>query len=58
MMKKPSRTTIVQCPTCKTSIEWSRQTAPAAFLFSERCQQIDFGDWASETFTIAGGAGG
>ena len=49
-MKKPS---IVQCPTCKTSIEWSDKHPQRPFC-SPRCQQIDFGDWAKESFTIAG----
>jgi endogenous inhibitor of DNA gyrase (YacG/DUF329 family) len=49
-MKKP---TIVQCPTCKTSLEWSDKQPYRPFC-SQRCQQIDFGDWAKESFAIAG----
>ena len=49
-MKKPP---IVQCPTCKTSIEWSDKHPQRPFC-SQRCQQIDFGDWAKESFAIAG----
>jgi endogenous inhibitor of DNA gyrase (YacG/DUF329 family) len=49
-MKKP---TIVQCPTCKTSLEWSDKRHYRPFC-SQRCQQIDFGDWAKESFAIAG----
>lgn len=45
--------TVVQCPTCKTNIEWSDNYPQRPFC-SQRCQQIDFGDWASETFSIAG----
>ncbi|MDA8782886.1 DNA gyrase inhibitor YacG [Porticoccaceae bacterium] len=45
--------TVVQCPTCKTNIEWSGKYPQRPFC-SQRCQQIDFGDWASETFSIAG----
>jgi endogenous inhibitor of DNA gyrase (YacG/DUF329 family) len=52
-MTEPSRTTNVQCPTCKTSIEWSSKNPQRPFC-SERCQKIDFGDWASESFAIAG----
>ncbi|MDG1165471.1 MAG: DNA gyrase inhibitor YacG [Porticoccaceae bacterium] len=47
------KTTIVQCPNCKTSIEWSDKHPHRPFC-SQRCQQIDFGDWAKESFTIAG----
>ena len=45
-MKKPP---IVQCPTCKTSIEWSDMHPQRPFC-SQRCQQIDFGDlWMMST---------
>jgi hypothetical protein len=47
------KTTIVQCPNCKTSIEWSDKHPHRPFC-SQRCQQIDFGDWAKESFAIAG----
>ena len=49
-MKKPS---IVKCPSCKASVEWNDKQPYRPFC-SQRCQQIDFGDWASESFAIAG----
>ena len=49
-MKKAS---IVKCPNCKASVEWSDKQPYRPFC-SQRCQQIDFGDWASESFAIAG----
>jgi len=49
-MKKPST---VKCPSCKASVEWSDKQPYRPFC-SQRCQQIDFGDWASESFAIAG----
>ena len=49
-MKKP---TIVQCPTCKANVEWGDKSPQRPFC-SERCQRIDFGDWAKESFAIAG----
>ena len=54
-MTQSTRITTVACPTCKTLVEWNEKQAWRPFC-SERCQKIDFGDWASETFTIAGGS--
>lgn len=46
-------TTSVKCPTCNTDVPWivDREYRP---FCSKRCQQIDFGDWATESFKIAG----
>jgi endogenous inhibitor of DNA gyrase (YacG/DUF329 family) len=49
-MAKPAT---VECPTCKTPVEWTDRSPYRPFC-SERCQQIDFGDWATERFSIAG----
>ncbi len=43
----------IKCPTCKTSVEWTDRSPYRPFC-SERCKQIDFGDWATERFSIAG----
>tara|TARA_R110001592_G_scaffold363352_2_gene684916 strand:- start:191298 stop:191534 length:237 start_codon:yes stop_codon:yes gene_type:complete len=43
----------VNCPTCKTPVIWNEQSNYRPFC-SKRCQQIDFGEWASESFSIAG----
>jgi len=45
--------TLVTCPTCKRSIEWSVDNKWRPFC-SERCKLIDLGAWASEKNVIAG----
>lgn len=52
-MNKPKKITKVSCPTCQTIVEWTAKQVWRPFC-SERCQKIDFGDWASEAFAIAG----
>lgn len=42
----------VNCPTCKTKVEWN-ESAPFRPFCSERCQQIDLGAWSSEEYSIA-----
>lgn len=53
----PSRNTAttVSCPTCKASVIWDELSIYRPFC-SKRCQQIDFGEWASEKFSIPGTA--
>ncbi len=41
------------CPRCQTEIAWN-DSYPFRPFCSQRCKLIDFGDWASERFTIAG----
>jgi endogenous inhibitor of DNA gyrase (YacG/DUF329 family) len=50
-----TKTTIckVDCPTCKVPVIWNEQSNYRPFC-SKRCQQIDFGEWASESFSIPG----
>jgi len=48
-----NKTTLVPCPTCKTNVAWIDENTHRPFC-SKRCQQIDFGDWATESFAIAG----
>ena len=43
----------VSCPTCNKQIQWGPSFPHRPFC-SHRCQQIDFGDWATESFAIAG----
>lgn len=45
--------TIVPCPTCKKSMQWSSDNPYRPFC-SKRCQLIDFGAWANEEHSIAG----
>lgn len=48
-----NKTTTVNCPTCETTVVWS-DAFPNRPFCSERCKQIDFGDWATERFSVAG----
>ena len=41
----------IACPTCKKQIEYSLNNKFRPFC-SERCQLIDFSDWANETHRI------
>ncbi|MBC3906856.1 MULTISPECIES: DNA gyrase inhibitor YacG [Undibacterium] len=43
--------TFVDCPTCKTKVEWKEANRWRPFC-SERCKQIDLGAWAEEKYTI------
>ncbi len=43
--------TIVKCPTCKADVAWTKAQKYRPFC-SHRCQQIDFGDWATESYSI------
>ena len=43
----------VNCPTCKQSVPWNDKSIYRPFC-SKRCQQIDFGEWATESFSIPG----
>ena len=49
-MSKPSS---FNCPTCQQAIVWSDDFPHRPFC-SARCKQIDFGDWATERFSIDG----
>jgi hypothetical protein len=43
----------VQCPSCGKSVAWIDSNKYRPFC-SERCQLIDFGEWATEKHAIAG----
>lgn len=43
----------LDCPTCKKTITWSEHYPYRPFC-CQRCQQIDFGEWASESFALPG----
>ncbi|MEJ6475304.1 DNA gyrase inhibitor YacG [Pseudoalteromonas piscicida] len=45
-------TTIVKCPTCQKSVEWSEKSEFRPFC-SKRCQLIDLGDWSDESNKIS-----
>ena len=46
-----TKVTIVKCPTCKKDVAWTKEQKYRPFCY-QRCQQIDFGDWASESYSI------
>lgn len=45
--------TVVACPTCGRSVEWSDKSRWRPFC-SERCRLIDLGEWLQETHRIPG----
>jgi endogenous inhibitor of DNA gyrase (YacG/DUF329 family) len=44
---------IVRCPTCGRTVEWS-ESSPWRPFCSERCKLIDLGAWASQQHSIPG----
>ena len=55
---KPDRVTttsykVVSCPNCQQEVPWSAASPHRPFC-SERCKQMDFGDWAAERHVIPG----
>ena len=42
---------VVRCPTCKGDSIYAPSNPSRPFC-SERCRQIDFGAWASESFAV------
>jgi len=46
-----SEDTTVNCPTCKKSVKWNEQSEFRPFC-SDRCQKIDLGAWADESYSI------
>ena len=48
-----TQATKLNCPVCQKQIVWSEEYPYRPFC-CERCKQIDFGDWATESHVIAG----
>jgi len=46
-------TKMVNCPECGKPVEWKEESLFRPFC-SKRCQQLDFGGWANENFSIPG----
>ncbi|GLS82253.1 DNA gyrase inhibitor YacG [Paraferrimonas haliotis] len=46
-------TITVNCPHCKTPVEWGEQSPFRPFC-SDRCRLIDLGQWADESHVIPG----
>lgn len=47
------KTVSVSCPTCQAKVLMT-DAFPERPFCSKRCQQIDFGGWASESYQIEG----
>ncbi|MEZ5530250.1 MAG: DNA gyrase inhibitor YacG [Porticoccaceae bacterium] len=47
------KTLEVTCPECGKPVIWEEESPFRPFC-SKRCQQLDFGGWASESFSIPG----
>jgi len=43
----------VACPTCQAEVPWTEASSWRPFC-SARCRAIDFGEWASGGYAIAG----
>ena len=43
--------TTISCPTCKKTVKWTEEFPHRPFC-SERCQLIDLGEWADESYRI------
>ncbi len=50
---KAASNIVLQCPQCKKPVHWNERYPHRPFC-SKRCQQLDFGEWATEQNTIAG----
>ena len=46
----------VNCPNCAANVRWESASAFRPFC-SARCQQLDFGEWARESYSIPTSAG-
>jgi endogenous inhibitor of DNA gyrase (YacG/DUF329 family) len=50
---KSASNIVLQCPQCKKPVHWNERYPHRPFC-SKRCQQLDFGEWATEKNSIAG----
>ena len=50
--KSTNSSVTVNCPTCKSKVEWINTSQHRPFC-SDRCQKIDLGAWANEEYSIA-----
>jgi endogenous inhibitor of DNA gyrase (YacG/DUF329 family) len=48
--------TAVRCPICRKTVPWHGN--PWRPFCSERCKLVDLGNWASESYRIAGETAG
>ncbi len=51
MSKQNKQVLNVNCPTCKKEVAWNDDSPYRPFC-SERCQKIDLGAWADESYAI------
>jgi len=47
------KTLSVKCPTCKKEVVMTEASSFRPFC-SKRCRDIDFGEWAAESFRVDG----
>jgi endogenous inhibitor of DNA gyrase (YacG/DUF329 family) len=45
------KTTELSCPTCQKTVYWNEEFPYRPFC-SQRCQLIDLGEWANESYSI------
>ena len=50
-MARSTSPSLVACPTCGKSVEWTAASAWRPFC-SERCKLIDLGAWATERYRV------
>ncbi|MBL4826165.1 MAG: DNA gyrase inhibitor YacG [Spongiibacteraceae bacterium] len=50
-----SSPTLIQCPSCKISLQWDSQSPNRPFC-SESCKNKDFVSWANEEHVLEGNA--
>ncbi|HBO16013.1 MAG TPA: DNA gyrase inhibitor YacG [Porticoccaceae bacterium] len=46
-----TRALTVRCPSCQKPVVWNTESAHRPFC-CQRCQQLDWGEWATETYSI------
>lgn len=46
-----SKEVSVSCPQCKKAVKWNEKSEFRPFC-SDRCQQIDLGAWADESYSV------
>lgn len=46
-----SKEVSVNCPNCKKAVKWNEKSEFRPFC-SDRCQKIDLGAWADESYSI------
>ena len=53
MKDMPGKAPVVACPCCGTEVLWDPRNKYRPFC-SERCKLMDLGQWATESYRVAG----